>query len=37
VNLAQLREEVLIELDNMETTVAEVEALRRDLAGREPK
>jgi hypothetical protein len=36
VNLAQIREEVLIELDNLETTVAEVEALRRDLAGREP-
>lgn len=36
MNLAELREEIFIELDNMQTTVAEVEALQRDLAGREP-
>jgi hypothetical protein len=36
VTLAELREEVLIGLENMQTTVAEVEALRRDLAGRDP-
>jgi hypothetical protein len=36
VNLADLREEVSIELDNMEMVVREVTALQRDLAGRQP-
>lgn len=36
MNLAELREEILIELDNLQTTVAEVQALQRDLAGRAP-
>ncbi len=36
MNLAELREEILIELDQMQTTVAEVEALRQDLTSRVP-
>ena len=34
--LAELREEILIEFDNLQTTVAELQALRQDLASREP-
>ncbi len=36
MNQAELREEVRIELDYLQAIVLEVEALRRDLAGREP-
>jgi hypothetical protein len=36
VTVPELREEILIELDNMKVIVQEVEALQRDVAGREP-
>jgi len=36
VNGAQLREEIQIELENMELVVREVASLRSDLTGREP-
>ena len=36
MTLLELREEILIELDNMQVIVREVEALQRDVADREP-